>query len=242
MHVTKDGASIPSGDILLQKLAAIAFGAGCCICLWVFGRGNQEIFALPLAFWIGVYFWPDGESLSTSNGRPAWQISTRVRSLLCVGAVASWTAAIAGMISAMGFTSASNVRGQKAIEFALLQAEAEYQKSEFAKSLALLEGLSISDNHPLHEARRSHDRGLALLRLHRNAEAFESLLTSLHLDPKNVEAACLLSEIALNQGDLQTARLYFDRAQAINASDVSVERVTRKFRKVTSDRGTVGNP
>jgi Tfp pilus assembly protein PilF len=61
-----------------------------------------------------------------------------------------------------------------------------------------------------------HDRGIALLRLGDRAAASKSFQNSLKNDPRNVEALCLLGEIALAQGDRSAAQSYLGRAMAID--------------------------
>jgi Tfp pilus assembly protein PilF len=130
----------------------------------------------------------------------------------------------------------------KTIESALLRAEEHYHQREFAKSLAVLDGLSVPSRFPLLQARRSHDRGIALLRLEKKVEAFESLSESLRLDTKNVEAACLLSEIALSKKDYVTARLYAERALAIDARSTFAGALRAQIERSSVDRGKASKP
>ena len=217
----------------LQKLAAVAFGAGCCLSIWVYGKGNQEILALPLAFWISVQFWPEPASASQGNRMPregAWR-----RGLLWTGVAASWIVAIVGLFLPDA-TPAHPGLTAVAAESDLALAEGCYQRGEFDKALALLDRLSVPAGLPKIAARRAHDRGLALLRLRRNLEAFDSFSQSLTLDPQNVEAACLLSEIALANGDRSTARLYLDKAKAVDPSYDSVLRLSVRLSAGGGDR------
>lgn len=133
-------------------------------------------------------------------------------------------------------SSANAAQNQLAIEAALSRVEEGFAKGDLANSLATLDRLSVPKHFPMLEARRSHDRGLILLRLGRTAQASESLLQSLKHDPNNVEAACLLSEIALSAGDLRTARLYLDKALAVNPSYDFAKRLSSRMNQAASDR------
>jgi tetratricopeptide (TPR) repeat protein len=231
---------------LLQKLATIGFAAGCCVSVWVYGKGNQEIFALPLAFWVGVHFWPETRPLIPSNQtRPSPKLAQsrgrRRRGIVWAGLVASWAVAVIGLFENAAY-SPQPVLNQSAFDTALANAESQYHDGHFAESLALLERMVIPSRLTQVEARRSHDRGLALLRLGRRADAVKSLSQSVQFDPRNIEAACLLSEIALSEGDLRTSRLYFDKASGVDPSDDSVKRLSMRLNQAPTNQTRGRNP
>ena len=203
--------------MLAGRLSAIALAAGACLCVWVFGKGNQGIFALPLALWLGVSFWPDStrrhdESLGHGFlGR--WR-----GTFVIAGIVGSWSAVVAGMRYPVRPPLVHRISAQSRIEGELSRAEQDYGRGKFAEAVQRLDRLKISAELPTLKARLAHDRGIALLRLGNKPAASESLAQSLQYDPRNIEALCLLSEIAFAQGNQLAARSYLDRAFSIDRS------------------------
>lgn len=203
---------------LATRLGAIALATGACLCVWVFGKGNQEIFAIPLALWLGVSFWPKPTTRDTNVCRPADLLGRWRPTLLIAGIVGSWTAVVLGIRFPVRPPLVHSISIQSRIEVELSRAEQEYSQGKYAKAIERLDQLKVPAELPILKARLAHDRGIALLRLGNKPAATETFLQSLKDDSRNIEALCLLCEIALAQGDRSRARSYLDRALAIDNS------------------------
>jgi tetratricopeptide (TPR) repeat protein len=218
-------------DLLIEKLGAVILAIGACLCVWVFGRGNQEIFALPLAFWLCVSFWPQSVKQVEKTSRAADVQRRWRRGLLISGIAGSWIAVLFGVRFPIRAPIVPAINPQARIEADLSRAEQDYERRKYEKAIERLDRLTIPGQFPTLKARWAHDRGIAQLRLGNKAAASDSFVQALKYDPKNVEALCLLSEIALAQGDQSAARSYLDRALAIDQSYAFARKLTNRVKE-----------
>jgi hypothetical protein len=220
-----------------RKLGALVFASGACLAMWLWGDGNQQIFALPLGFFIGACFWTPPFLATHLNNDRVKDGPKRKGILVWLGGVASWTMVLLGVMANGQAAGHGRNDSPQAIETALSRAEQRYLHRDYRACLGELDRLSVPASFPLLEARRSHDRGLALLRLKRPAEAGQSLVDALAHDPKDVEAACLLSELALSRGDVPAARAYVKNALAIDSSYEFAMRLSRRLEPAGDAKG-----
>ena len=189
----------------VQRIDAIALAVGVAMLVWIWGKGNQQIIALPLALWLIVSLWPRhvpaGIRQNEQDARCHGFCLARVHWFTTAMTLLVWGSVVVGAWANFP-TMTTNVEeiGKK-----LDAADTLAGRGRFEEGLTLLKSLAIPDNMPIQKARRHHNCGVFLVRLQRPAEALEQFRLSLKYDRANVQAAYMVAVLTLKQGQHKEA-------------------------------------
>jgi len=199
---------------------------------WNFLKGNQQIIALPLAYFLGVSLWTRlPREVSGKRGKWQRQLWRKRIRLVLVGVGLSSGLNLCIMLPRALGSVPSRVGIRKELDLA----DSLAIKGFYDRAIDQLRKIQVPALYTTEKARLHHNLGVLLLRKGKLVEAREHLLVSLRFNPSNVLALYSLALVAIREERYNDAMTYLEASVQIRPNFEKARRLLEQLRRTRKD-------